>query len=250
MGIEGAQSVNRALALLLRIIDDGGGSSLAALGREIGLAPATSYRLAGSLRAAGLVVGFAKGRLYVGPELASRRAQLSLRPALVAAARPILGRLARAERSVAHIGVLENDMVTYLVREGAESSTIFSEEGSQLEAYCSGIGKMLLASLPELERETYLAAGPFVALTDRTITDPAHLRAELAETATRGFACDRGEAALDLNCTAVAIRDPRGAAIAALSLSRLGPAPAKAHVLGLLRDASVAIEEAIFQNRC
>lgn len=73
--------------------------------------------------------------------------------------------------------MLENDMVTYLVREGAEARTIFSEENKQLEAYCSGIGRMLLASLPEPDREAYLAEGPFVALTERTITDPAELRA-------------------------------------------------------------------------
>lgn len=124
------------------------------------------------------------------------------------AARPMLRELAITVRGTAHLGVLEADRQ-------------FTEEGKQLEAYCSGIGKMLLADLPTPERGRYLANGPFTALTDRTITDPALLRIELARTRERGYAVDDAEIAPAIWCVAAPLLWPDGVARAAISLTRV-----------------------------
>ena len=248
MGIDGTQSVDRALALLLRLVDDGGQHTLADLGRAGGLAPSTSYRLGAALRKAGMIVSTGRGRFVAGPALASRQDRLSLSAALAAAARPILKYIAQQGKCVAHLGVLESDMVTYLVREGANVGNIHSEEGKQLEAYCSGIGKMLLAGLSVDARDAYLGSAPFVALTDRTITNPEELRAELAAIAAQGFARDEGEGAPEITCIAVPIKGRDCRAVAAISLSWTAQVFAEGPALRMLQQARAELEEGMFEK--
>jgi len=137
------------------------------------------------------------------------------------AAAPVLHRLATQVRSVVQLGTLEDDMVTYRIKTGKGAQKLFTRTGLQLEAYCSGIGKVLLAHLPDAARQAYLAAGPFVALTPRTITDAARLAKVLADVRQRGFASDVGEIAEDLVCIAVPIHTPDGRVPAAISVSQM-----------------------------
>jgi DNA-binding IclR family transcriptional regulator len=137
-------------------------------------------------------------------------------------------------------------MVTYIVREGVDTTTIFSQENKQLEAYCSGIGKVLLAGLPDAEREDYLATGPFIALTRHTITDPATLRRELQSVAAAGFARDSEEAAEGIHCLALPVRSPMGEIIAALSLSRAGRPPDEGDDLCMLKGVRDELESRVF----
>ena len=71
----------------------------------------------------------------------------------------------------------------------------------------------------EIER---ILAGPLPSFTDRTITDPERLRAELAATRERGYAAALGEIEEGLNAVAAPVRDGLGAVVAAVSIS--GPA--------------------------
>jgi DNA-binding IclR family transcriptional regulator len=119
------------------------------------------------------------------------------------------------------MGTFESDMVTYRVKTGENAGELFTRVDMQLEAYCSGMGKVLLAFLPAAERAAYLAGGPFVELTPTTITDPQDLARELARVGQQGFAEDRGETVPDLFCLAVPIRRPDGSVPAAISVSRL-----------------------------
>ena len=81
-------------------------------------------------------------------------------------------------------------MVTYRIKTGQGAGNLFTRVGMQLEAYCSGIGKMLLAHLPEEQQRAYLAGGPFPALTAKTITQPEALAQELERIRAQGFALD------------------------------------------------------------
>jgi DNA-binding IclR family transcriptional regulator len=110
-------------------------------------------------------------------------------------------------------------MVTYLLKAGPAARTVFTREGTQLEAYCTGIGKVLLAALPVSAREEYLQSGPFVRLTANTLTDPQELRSELIVVGDRGYAEDNAEMDSDLLCLAVPVRWGEGDVIAALSIS-------------------------------
>jgi len=115
------------------------------------------------------------------------------------------------------VGVLDGEMVTYLVKETCAPVELFTREGMQLEAYCSAVGKVLLSHLPEEDLQAYLKSAPFPPLTPATITDPETLRPHLQEVKAQGYAVDDREVADDLICFAVPIRKPDGSLLAALS---------------------------------
>ena len=211
----GAQSAARTLALLEAVTLDGGRTPASELVARAGLAAATGRRMLALLVERELVMRVGRGRYAGGDRLRQLAARVSPHARLIEAARPALRRLAQAERATAYLGVFEGEMVTYLIKEGAQSG--FTREQNQLEAYCTGIGKVLLAQLVRARLDDYLAA-PLVPLTPRTITDPAALRAELAATLDRGYAIDDREMADDLGCVAVALRHLRGSDYA-ISLS-------------------------------
>jgi IclR family transcriptional regulator, acetate operon repressor len=242
----GTQAVDRALNLLTAIVADQGRSSIAELGRGIALPAATTYRLVSAFVRDDFLIAVGRGRHVAGPKLASLASMTSLNPALIALGRPVIERLASNTGCVSHLGILDKDMVTYLLKAGPNSQAIFTEEGTQLEAYCSGIGKILLASLPPDELAAYLEGGPFIPLTPHTITDPKMLANQLALIRAQGFARDMEEVANGLFCLAVAIRNPAGTAIAALSVSRSQRHDDEALMVQNLRQAAKDIEARIF----
>lgn len=217
--MKGSQAIDRALKLMLALVDARGEKSLGEIARGLSLTQSTAHRMVAALEANGLVVRTARGRYRGGAALARSASAIDANDLLVRAARPVLRALSDETGRTAHLGVFEADMVTYLVRESPPGERLFTRESMQLEAYCSGIGKVLLASLSEGPREYYLAQGQFVALTERTLTDPAAIRAHLAEVAIAGHAVDDEEVEQGLYCLAVPLHTPDGLPLAALSLA-------------------------------
>jgi IclR family acetate operon transcriptional repressor len=217
----GSQALDRALDLLEGIANHDGELALNAIAASIGIPMSSAYRLVSRFEARGLIVRVSRGRYRIGLGMNALVQRLDPKALLAQIARPPIRKLARATGRTGHLGVLEADMVTYLIKEGAKGD-LLTREMMQLEAYCSAIGKVLLAHQDDDARDRYLASGPFVALTDRTVTDPFRLRDHLAEVRRRGFAIDDGEVADGLFCVAVPIRLRDGTVMAALSSSAAG----------------------------
>ena len=211
--------VDRAASLLIAVAGAQGDINLASHARALGIPLSSAYRIATTLARHGLLAQGLRGHYGPGLALAGLGGQADPRAILARTARPLARRLARKARATAHLGVFEGDMVTYLIKE-SRGVRLFTQEGGQLEAYCSAIGKVLLAHLEADEIERYLMSAPFIALTVRTVTDPVLIRNELVRVRAAGFAIDDREIADDLVCMAVPVRDPGGTVIAAVSLSR------------------------------
>jgi DNA-binding IclR family transcriptional regulator len=212
-------TLEKGLLLLDHLIRDQGRTTFADLYRDLSIPTSTAHRLLAVLEQHRLIVRVAKGRYRGGGTLIDLAEGSDLATILRHTARPLLRRIARETGRTAHLGVLDDGMVTYLIKEQGGSAILFTQEGMQLEAYCSGIGKVLLANLPEAERSKYLENGPFVAMTTRTITDPAALKMALRQVRERQHAIDDGEIADDLYCLAVPVRDRFEDVTAAISLS-------------------------------
>ena len=237
-------SVEKSFAFLAALLGDGPDGSVAAVSERLGIPRSTAYRMVAAMAAAGLVAPVGKGTYGAGLALMDMAARGSRRKVLLYAARRGLTRLARDLGCVAHMGILENDMVTYLYKAQGGRVDVMTRPGMQLEAYCSAIGKMLLASGADDERERYLAAGPFIALTARTLVDPDALRAELVAVRDRDYAIDAEEVADGLVCMAVPVRSAQGKVEAAISVSNTtanGVRYPAAPVLDALRAAAGAI---------
>lgn len=242
-------SLGRAVTMLEAIIADGGRNNVSQIAGRTGMPVATAHRQVATLAAEGFLSPAGKGRYVAGLRLRNIARQLDEGQIVASVARPALDRLAARLGTVVQLGTLENDMVTYRIKAGRSAAAVLSRVGMQLEAYCSGIGKVLLAHLPDAAREEYLANGPFVALTANTIVDPELLRQELETVRRNGFAIDNGEIAEDLRCIAMPLRRPDGEVIAAISVSHItgGRKPRRDdEVLSLLKEAVDAVESAAF----
>jgi IclR family acetate operon transcriptional repressor len=222
----GSASLEKGLILFERILRDRGRTSLAALADDMKLPRSTLYRAIATLESRGLIARIAHGRYDVGMMIVVQMETVSAKAQLAAICRPLLRKLAEDCNATAHLGVMENDMVTYLVKEtgkNANAAFSFTQENFQLEAYCSGIGKVLLAWLPSATRAKYLAGGPLIALTKQTITDPEILKEHLKRVRIEQFASDEGEVSDDLRCLAVPLWTHSQPMTAAISLSFVQP---------------------------
>lgn len=215
------KSVGKAFALLECLAADNACVSLPAMAKRCGMTVATAHRLLATLSSLGAVVHTGPGEYSIGLRMMELARTSSFEGLLASTTMPILNRITRTTGSTAHVAVLDHErMVTYVARSATRATRIPTSPGIKLEAYCSGLGKVLLADLPNCERDIYLSEGPFPALTDRTICEPDALGRELVAVRDRRFAVDDCEMFDNLRCVAVPILNPEGRTIAALSASQ------------------------------
>ena len=214
----GPASTDKALELL-EAIGRAPGSSLAQLAEHCGLPFSTSHRLVQSLLARGFAVSLGRGRYHLGPTALLLGSATSMNELLRELARPVLQQLARECRASAHLAVYEGEMVTYLVKQRFGRTRLPSEEGAQLEAYCSSVGKVLLAHLEDEALARYFANGALVPFTPSTIVDEASLRRALKKVKKQRWATDVGEIEPDVACLAVPVLGADHQVCAALSVS-------------------------------
>jgi DNA-binding IclR family transcriptional regulator len=225
MATEPSSTLAKGLQLLRAIVADAGRSSLSAIAAEAKIPLSTAHRLALTLEREGFLTRVRKGYFETGAILQPFLGERGCATTVAVRLRRKLARLASAFGAFAHFGVLEDGMVTYLVKEGDSRRSLFTAEAMQLEAYCSAIGKVLLAAQTRAELEEYLAGGPFVALTPHTIVEPALIAAEIEQVRAEAIAYDRHEIREDLFCVGVPVKVADGEVIGAVSLSFVGPVP-------------------------
>jgi IclR family transcriptional regulator, acetate operon repressor len=236
-------SVDKSLALLVHVLE-GDFASMSALASAAGLPLSTAHRLLTGLQHAGFIVPVSRGRYISGPTLRRMaRPENDTNRILVQITAPILAKLSRRTCRVCHLGVLEDGMMTYLIKEGDAQDHTLSRQGMQLEAYCTGLGKALLAHMPETKRNDYLSSGTFVPLTPNTLTTPGALSAEFDRIRRYGYALDEQEIVQGLVCIAVPIQ-LEGRVIAAISLvvTRKGDPVRPTAYLARVRAAATEIE--------
>lgn len=214
------QSVVKAFTILRSFRRPDERLTSAELSRRAKLPEASGYRLIQTLTEIGAVVRGRQGRYRLGMLLVSLSSNVAIGDLLRDVSQQILRDLASRLALTVHVGMLEDDMVTYVAKVG--DPTIFAVHtrvGAKLEAYCSGLGKGLLAALPPDALESYILGGNLIPLTSHTITDPTELRAELKRVRDRGYAIDDQVSSLDLFCMAVPILGTDGRTVAAISVS-------------------------------
>lgn len=99
----------------------------------------------------------------------------------------------------------------------------YSSAGRRGPMHCTGLGKAMLAYLPE---QTVLEIVDYWGLpkyTEQTLTTVDALMADLALVRERGYALDRGEESSDVRCVAVSIRNTQGEVLGAMSISVSAP---------------------------
>ncbi len=119
-----------------------------------------------------------------------------------------------------HLAQLDNGQVLYVDKRNARRPVeMFSDAGKVGPAYCTGVGKAMLAHLPPDELETALSQQSFHRFTPNTMTDAQALRAELEAIRARGHAFDREEHEPGIICIAMPILTRAGRVLGALSVT-------------------------------
>lgn len=216
-GRPGIEVLNRAVDILEAFTDAPTPNlRLAELAQRTGLPKATLHRLLAALEVLGLVER-TEGGHQLGIKLFELGEHVPRKTRLREAALPFMQDLFEATHDTVHLGVLEGTEVVYLERiRGHRSGALASRVGGRLPAYCTGVGKAMLAFAPEAAMN--VLAGKLEPRTAYTITDHQLFAEELTRIRKSGVSYDREENQIGVNCAAAPII-VNGVPIAAVSVT-------------------------------
>ena len=140
---------------------------------------------------------------------------------LATSAQPLLDHVSTVLDESSSIALLDGDDILYVAR-SSTTRRIMSVDlslGTHLPAYCTSMGRVMLAHLPSDALDAYLGRVKLVAYTPRTVTAVDRLRKVLASVAADGHAIVDQELELGLRSVAVPVRDLRGKVVAAMNIS-------------------------------
>lgn len=143
-------------------------------------------------------------------------AQSSLAPL----ARSYIDELAVESGETIHLAQMDQGQVLYVDKRNAATPVeMFSSAGKVGPAYCTGVGKAMLAFMPDEAVEKALTRQSFHCFTPQTLDTPAKLKSELQVIRTQGHAFDREEHEPGIICCAVPIISRAGRVLGALSMT-------------------------------
>jgi len=209
----------RGLTVLLTLSDKRRRMSIAQVSHRTGIPRAAARRSLHTLSKLGFVAADDARRFYLRPRVLSfSHGYLSVSP-LAILAQPILDRLGESLREACSLAVLDGDEIVYLAR--SSSSRIMSPAlnvGRRLPAYCTSIGHVMLAHLPQAELNDYLARATFHPYTEHTVNSAEKLLPLLAAVRESGFAFVSQMMEPRLCTFAVPVRDAGGNYVAGINV--------------------------------
>lgn len=214
-------TVGKAMAVLDRVAAHGRPVRFSELLAELPYPKATLYRILQTLVSQNMLTLDADQGVYAPGIRLVRLAHAAWQTAsLGPLAREHIDRLAAEVGETVHLAQLDHGHVLYIdKRQTADLIDIFSDAGRIGPAYCTGVGKAMLAALEAPALEAALAMQSFHRHTQATITGAAALRAELDAIRETGFALDREEHEPGIICIAMAVPGPGGRLIGAVSIT-------------------------------
>lgn len=248
--VAGAQVVDRVIDILEVFPRLGPELGVSDVARALGLKKATAHRLLAALRHRGFVTQDPASRQYrLGMKLWELGSLATSQVDWVDRVKPHLERLTERSGETTHLAVLSDGQVLYVDKvESSRSLRMPSQVGRRLPVHCTGVGKALTAFLPDEVLASLTTRRGMGRYTDRTITDPARLREELALVRARGYAVDDEEIEEGLVCIAAPVRDHSTHVVAAVSIAgpsaRLRPDAVTAHAADVVA-AAAAISAAL-----
>jgi IclR family transcriptional regulator, pca regulon regulatory protein len=216
---EFVQSLERGLAVIRAFSAERPRMTLAELARETGMTRAAARRFLITLKHLGYVSS--QGRTF---ELRPSVLQLGYAYlssfSLTKIAQDHLEALAEELHESCSASVLDGDDIVYVARASTNRiMTIGLSVGTRLPAYCTSMGRILLAALPDEELDAYLDRVTLTPRTNFTITDVDEFRTELERVRSRGWSLLDQELEHGVRSISVGVHDVDGRTIAAINTS-------------------------------
>lgn len=216
---ESVKSAERALRVI-ELLTQRGAMEFPAICEHLSLPKSSAHAILTTLRERGfLQLDEPTRRFHLGPRVweAGQAYIENLDIAMVAD--PFMHRVRDELGETVQLSILDGVENVYVGKlETDHPLQLVSRLGSRLPAHTTGLGKALLAGLPDAAVLDRVGTGPLQRFTPQTIVDPRKLLTELAQIRRRGYATDKGEYTPGVFCVAAAIEGPAGT-IAAMSVS-------------------------------
>jgi DNA-binding IclR family transcriptional regulator len=211
------------------------------IGADLGLSKAAVHRILAALRSRGLILLDETTRRYsLGPVVLSLGRSYLEGLDVRKQAGLELSWLSAESRETATLSVRVGDARMYVDQVLPDREVRMDvTPGIRYPLHAGASSKAFLAFLGEEEIERYLEHGPLARLTERTVTDVASLRAELAVIRRLGYATSQGERQAGAAAAAAPVFDYNGQPVAVISVS--GP---RERFVGVLPECSRLLLEA------
>jgi IclR family pca regulon transcriptional regulator len=219
-----SQSLERGLAILGCFTPKRPVLGIADIADDLGMSRSTTHRYVITLVALGYLEQGASRKYRLGLRVTDLGMSALNSTGLREHAHPYLEELRQRSTYTTSLGVLDGTDVLYVdrvrsFRRGQSSIDLNLHTGSRMPAYCTAMGKLLLASLPEPEQRELIASMKLTKHGPNTITSKKALREELDDVLAAGFAVDDQELAPELYAIAAPVRNEARDVVAAVNLA-------------------------------
>ena len=218
------QAIERGCRILDHLSVGKQSYSIQDLSLSLNLPKPTIHRILSTLRNFGFVAQDELSREYhLGFRLVELGHTVLDRIDLRKVAEPFIASLSRIVQETVHLVILDQGEIVYLDKveevDDQRSLRMASRIGMRNYAHSCAVGKVLLATLPDVELDEIIAQKGLQRLTKNTIVHLEELKKHLADVKTQGYAIDDEENEEGIRCVAAPVRNDRGGVIAAISIS-------------------------------
>lgn len=219
-----SQSLERGLAILGCFTPAKPVLGIADIADELGMSRSTTHRYVITLVALGYLEQGASRKYRLGLRVTDLGMSALNSTGLREHARPYLEELRQRTSYTTSLGVIDGSEVLYVdrarsFRRGQNQIDLGLQAGSRVPVYCTSLGKLLLAYLPDAQQRDVLAEVKPTKQGPKTITSKKALKVELEKIREDGFAVDDEEFAKGLYAIAAPVRNEGRDVVAAVSLS-------------------------------
>ena len=214
-------ALEKALALLEILANSSKGMTPRDLAQALGTAKSSTHCLLLTLERCGYLERNEDTHRYMfGLKLYSLANLALSRIKVRDIAAPSLQSLVSATRMAAHLAIFELDEAVLVDKvESPGIVRLATWIGKRMEMHCTGLGKALLAHLPESELDRLIKNHGLPRHNENTITSPRKLKEQLAQIRKLGYSLDDEEDEVGLRCLGAPVFDHSGKVVAAISVA-------------------------------
>ena len=218
-------SLARGLIVIQAFTQQSPQMTISQLSVKTGLSRAAVRRCLYTLTKLGFAGAEDGSRYGLRPRMLTLSHSYTASSTLSTAAQPILERMSSGLRESFSVATLDGEDIVYIARTTVDRVMVAVDLhiGSRLPAYCTSMGRVLLAYLSPEKLEQYLAKVELIPRTTRTITTVDKLRIALRNVRRTGYALVDQELEVGLRSLAVPVYAPSGRVVATLNLSGHAP---------------------------
>jgi IclR family pca regulon transcriptional regulator len=219
-----SQSLERGLAILACFTPEHPILGIADIAEQLGMSRSTTHRYVITLVALGYLEQGASRKYRLGLRVTDLGMSALNSTGLREHSRPHLQELRQRTTYTVNLAVLDGPEILYVdrarsYRRGQTQIDLDLHPGSRLPAYCTSMGKLLLAHLPETEQRDMIGEMKLTRRAPNSITSKKALRNELDHVREEGFAVNDQELAEGLHSISAPVRTDSNEVVAAVNMA-------------------------------